>query len=198
MNWKVYTPLVACEGGTAISNIGLPDTNAPTAICPGRQPPDTLPERTGLATGDAEDTEFETGTVIVVGISHDKITAAADSRNVTVSTKGMQDGTQKTEISHDDAACKLTQLTPTLLFAADGQVSSTNRALPAVALYDAHKLAVLAAQNYHSNPDSDEQRLNGMIQAIATRWAWDVDFRMHRAFAKNWKPIQTVEGIFLG
>jgi hypothetical protein len=197
VHWGFTLPFVGCDGSTPITNIELPEANVSTTLCAGKPPLDTLPQSTPKTAADA-DTEFETGTVIVVSVSHDKITVAADSRNVLVTTREMRDGTRKAEVSYDDGACKLTQLTPTLLFAADGQVSSTNNALPSSALYDAHKLALLAARNYHSNPDSDEERDGGMIHAIAIRWAWDVDLRMRRAMAKGWKPIQTLEGIFLG
>jgi hypothetical protein len=50
-------------------NAELPDTNAPTAICRGKLPPDVLPKRAPAST----DASAETGTVIVVGVSRDKI-----------------------------------------------------------------------------------------------------------------------------
>jgi hypothetical protein len=198
VNWEVHIPFVACENGTPVLNVEVPDVNAPAALCPGVQPPDVLPQVTPI-TGGTQNAEYETGTVIAVGVSHEKIVIAADSRNVLVTQTTLADGTVERRIKYDDCACKLTQLTPTLLFAADGQVSLSSNTLPANALYDAHKLARLAAQNYHSNPNSkEEQFAGGMIEAIAIRWAWDVDFRIHHAFASGLRPIDTLEGIFVG
>jgi hypothetical protein len=140
------------------------------------------------------------GTVIVVGVSREKIAIAADSRTATITLRRLQDGTQQiSNLKYNDSSCKLIQLSPTLLFAADGQTSSSVASLPASALYDANELARLAARRYKPTSNSLEDVLSGgTIAAIATRWAWDVDFRMHRAFSAGWKPIQTLEGIFVG
>jgi hypothetical protein len=137
--------------------------------------------------------------VIAVGISHQKITIAADSRATRFTTQLLPDGTrQAPKTEYDDCACKITQLTPTLLFAADGQIASTNPTFPANALFDAHKLARLAAQNYRPKSDLQEGLTGGAIGAIALRWAWDIDFRMHRAFARGWVQMQALEGVFVG
>jgi hypothetical protein len=196
VNWGVHVPFVACENGTPVLNIEVPDTNAPTAVCPGVQPPDVLPQSAPTTASAVQEGAYETGTVIVMGISHDKIVIAADSRNVLVTTRSLANGTVERKTKYDDCACKLIQLTPTILFAADGQVWA-RRTIPAAVLYDAHKLARLDAQNYHSS-SQEEQLASGMIVEIATRWAWDVDFRMHHALANGWTPIQTLEGIFAG
>jgi hypothetical protein len=193
----MYIPFAACDNGTPILNVTLPDKNAPTPICPGQKPPDVLPENEATGENISPNTSYEIGTVIAVGISHQKITIAADSRSPWVPTKLSPDGTAQVidmdKISYDDCACKITQLTPTLLFAADGQVTSTERKLPANAPYDAHKLARLTAENYQPNSDLiDESLAGGRIEAIARRWAGDIDFRMHRAFANRWAPIQTL------
>lgn len=199
VTWQMYIPSVACDDGTPVVNFELPDKNAPVPICPGQKPLDLLPERGSVAENISADADYEVGTVIAVGISREKITIAADSRNTLFSTRLRADGTQEVTRTYDDSACKLTQLTPTLLFAADGQTSSTIKSFPANALYDAHKLARLAAENYRANPASKNSFGNdGMIAEIAQRWAWDIDFRMHRAFANGWVPIQTLEGIFVG
>jgi hypothetical protein len=196
-HWEVTIPFVGCDNGTPVPNIELSDPNGPTPMCPGKQPPDILPQN---SSDEAQEGEYETGTVIAVGVSHDKIVIAADSRTARFTQSPRADGTfELGKPKYDDCACKLIQLTPTLLFAADGQVSFTNNRLPANALFDANKLARLAAKNYRSHPDSEEEQLTGgMIAAIATRWAWDVDFRMHHALANGWKPIQRLEGIFVG
>lgn len=199
-NWAISFPFVGCDSGKPILNAELPDVNAPTAICPGVQPPDVLPERDLAASTETQIQNYETGTVIALGISHDKIAIAADSRNVRLSYKRQPDGAlTERKIEYDDCACKLTQLTPALLFAAAGQVSASTSSMPVGILYDAHNLARLAAQNYRADPNSQEEQLaGGLIEAIATRWAWDVDFRMHNGFAAGWEPLQTLEGIFVG
>ncbi len=198
VSWEEHIPSVGCDGGTPVLNVELPDAGAPTAMCEGVQPPDVLQHEPLTTTSTAQDGAYDVGTVIVMGFSHDKIVVAADSRNVQLTTTPLADGTVKTKIKYDDCACKLTQLTPTILFAADGQVWA-GKTMPATTLYDAHKLARLAAQNYHSSPSSQEEQLaGGMIAAIAIRWAWDVDFRMHHGFANGWTPMQTLEGIFAG
>ena len=195
-NWVVSIPFVACENGTPVPNVELPETNAPTPMCMGVQAPDVLPVSSQSTASEAPDESSDVGTVIVMGVSHEKIVLAADSRNVRLTMKTKADGTVEGTIGYDGCACKLTQLTPTMLFAADGQVSSRTT-IPAAELYDAHKLAKLAAQNYHSNPQ-EEKLAGGRIAAIATRWAWDVDFRMHHGFVQGWKPIDILEGIFAG
>lgn len=54
-----------------------------------------------------------------------------------------------------------------------------------------HKLARLAAKNYQPNSDPVAEKLGGgVIGAIATRWAWDVNFRMQRAFANGWLQLK--------
>jgi hypothetical protein len=108
-----------------------------------------------------ENTSYEVGTVIAVGVSRQKITIAADSRSAWLTTKSSSDGTARVidKITYNDCACKITQLTPALLFAADGQVTSTNPTLPANALFDAHKLARLAAKNYQPNSDPVAEKL---------------------------------------
>lgn len=196
VNWEVSIPFVGCENGTPVLNIEVPDANAPTALCPGVQPPDVFPQSSRTTARAAQDGAYESGTVIVMGVSHEKIVIAADSRNVLLIVRTLADGSVERKIKYDDCACKLIQLTPTILFAADGQVSAS-KTIPATILYDAQKLARLAARNYHSS-SKEEQLAGGRIAAIATRWAWDVDFRMHHAFANGWTPIETLEGIFAG
>jgi hypothetical protein len=194
VNWEVQVPFVACDKGTPVLNVEFPDANAPKAICPGVQPPDTLPQRAHMTASASQDAAYEVGTVIAIGVSHDKIVMAADSRNTLFFKERLADGTVKTK--YDDCACKLTQLTPTILFAADGLVRASDTISGAI-LYDAHKLARLAARNYHSNPQ-EEAFAGGRIPAVATRWAWDVDFRMHHGFTRGWTPRMTLEGIFAG
>ena len=196
-NWVVSIPFVGCENGKPLLNLEVPDANAPSAICPGAQPPDVLLQRNAPRTvSGTHDGAYEVGTVIVMAVSQDKIVLAADSRNVRVMTRTLADGTTKRDMAYDDCACKLIQLTPAILFAADGQVWASNT-IPATELYDAHKLAKLAAQNYNSIA-VNEQLAGGRLAAIATRWAWDVDFRMHHGLANGWTPIQRLEGIFAG
>ena len=193
VEWRVRIPPVGCDNGAPILNAELPDKNAPSAICPGVRSPDVLPPTT--ATTDVPENDFEAGTVIVMGVSHEKVVLAADSRNVLITSKKLANGTEAA-MKYNDCACKLTQLTPTMLFAADGQVWAGN-IMPSAVLYDAHKLARLAARNYR--PDAEEERIaGGRIAAVATRWAWDVDFRMHHGFTNGWRPIETLEGIFAG
>jgi hypothetical protein len=196
VNWEVHIPFVGCENGKPVVNVDIPDQSAPTPICPGAQPPDVLPQNPVVAGISGQDGEYETGTVIAIGVSHEKISIAADSRNVLITQRRLTDGTVETKRKYDDCACKLVQLTPTLLFAADGQVSAT-KAVPAGVVYDAHELARLAARNYRPDPQ-EEELAGGMIEAIAARWAWDIDFQMHHAFASGWRPIDTLEGIFAG
>jgi hypothetical protein len=193
VTWQVYFPLVACDNGKPILNVELPNKNAPAPICPGQTPPDVLAENQRTDENVPENTSYEVGTVIAVGVSRQKITIAADSRSAWLTTKSSPDGTARVidKITYNDCACKITQLTPTLLFAADGQVTSTNPTLPANALFDAHKLARLAARNYQPNSDPVAEKLGGgVIGAIATRWAWDVNFRMQRAFANGWLQLK--------
>jgi len=195
-NWQVTVPFVACDQGKPVLNVDVPNANAPTPMCPNAVAPDGLPPNTPTVAQAAEDSTADVGTVIVLSVSREKIVLAADSRNVRLTTRRMTDGTTKREIIYDDSACKLEQLTQTTLFAADGLVWAGST-IPAQELYDAHKLARLAAHNYHPTPE-DEQLPGGELAAIATRWAWDVDFRMHHGFAEGWTPIQTLEGIFAG
>lgn len=189
--WEDHIPFVGCEGGKAIPNVSLPD-RAPSAICPGVQAADVLPPRTATT----PDSDYQVGTVVVVSVSNAKIVVAADSRNTLITERTLPNGTVERKLKYDDCACKLIQLTPTILFAADGQTLSSTAA-PAVILYDAHKLAKLAARNYRPVKEQEEMA-GGKIAAIATRWAWDIDFRMHHGFENGWKPIQTLEGIFVG
>jgi hypothetical protein len=194
VNWETSFPFAGCDNGKPVSNVEIPEANGPTPMCTGVQSPDVLPQRAPTTISGAQDETYEVGTVIALGVSQAKVVIAADSRYVLFTGKKQPDGTPETK--YDDCACKLTQLTPTILFAADGLVQASNNATPAAVLYDAHKLAQLAAQNYHPNPNSEEEQLaGGMIEAIATRWAWDVDFRMHHGFASSWRPIKTPEGI---
>jgi hypothetical protein len=186
---------VGCENGTPRPNVTLPETAAPSAFCPDQVPPDVLTQSSASNEAQSKNLAYETGTVIVIGISHQKIVIAADSRSVR--GKLRPDGSFEVT-KYDDSVCKVTQLTPTLLFAADGEVSSDSPISTEV-LYDAHQLARLAAQNYHSHLNSPEEKLSdGIIGAIATRWAWDVDFRMRHGLTNGWRPTQTVEGIFVG
>jgi hypothetical protein len=196
VNWEVQIPFVGCENGTPVLNVEIPDVNAPTAVCQGVQPPDVLPDNAPATASAAQDGAYEVGTVIVMSVSHDKIVLASDSRNARITTRTLPDGTVERKIKYDDCACKLIQLTPRILFAADGQVWAGST-IPTTALYDAHELARLAARNYHSS-SQEEQLASGALAAIATRWAWDVDFRMHHGFANHWTPFQTLEGIFAG
>ncbi|MGA2248732.1 MAG: hypothetical protein ABSH48_27570, partial [Verrucomicrobiota bacterium] len=176
-----------------------PDESALAAFC---QQPDILPQDNSATADAAPGADYEVGTVIAVGVSHDKIVIAADSRNTQFFKKRLPDGTFATETKYDDCACKVTQLTPTMLFAGDGLVranDTTPGAIPGAILYDAHRLARLAARSYHSNPQEEEVD-GGKIAAIANHWAWDVDFRMRHGFAKGWTPVwaMTLEGIFAG
>jgi hypothetical protein len=191
--WVEHVPFVGCEGGKPIPNVALQDESG--AICPGVQAPDPLP-KAATRSVTTPDTDYEVGTVIVVSVSHAKVVVAADSRNTMITEHTLADGTVEKKLKYDDCACKLIQLSPTILFAADGQ-TLTSTVAPASILYDAHKLAKLAARNYHPVKEQEEM-LGGRIAAIATRWAWDVDFRMHHGFENGWKPIQTLEGIFVG
>jgi hypothetical protein len=201
IDWAITIPYFACENGTPVLNQPVEPVflaSSAKAFCPGLQPPDVLPGIAPTTTSAAQDESYEVGTVIALGVSRAKVVVAADSLNVLLKEKRLPDGILvERKIEYDDCACKLTQLTPTLLFAADGEVSSSTNTVPAAVLYDAHKLALLAAQNYHSDPKEEKLR-GGMIRAIAIRWAWDVDFRMRHGFEKGWRPIETLEGIFVG
>lgn len=195
-NWQVTIPFVGCDQGKPVLNVAVPDMNAPTPMCPNAVAPDVLPPNAPTVANATEGSAADVGTVIVMSVSREKIVLAADSRNVRVTSHRMTDGITRREIAYDDSACKLIQLTPTTLFAADGLVWAGNT-IPAQELYDAHKLAILAAGNYHPTLE-DEQLPGGEVGAIARRWAWDVDFRMHHGFANGWTPIQTLEGVFVG
>jgi hypothetical protein len=197
LDWVESVPFVGCDKGTPVPNVDIPDTNAPMPMCEGVQPPDMLPPAPRSLPKAAQNAvpEVEVGTVIVMGLSRDKIVLAADSRNTLVTSLTRPDGTVGQKLDYDDTACKLTQLTPKILFAAAGLVVAKNT-IPSTVLYDAHKLARMAARNYRSA--SQENQLPGdALAAIATRWAWDVDFRLHHGFANGWKPIWTSEGLFL-
>lgn len=196
VDWKLEIPTVGCENGTPVANVEFPNVNAPAMVCAGVQSTDVLPQNPPTTASETQGAAYEVGTVIVMAVSRDKIVLAADSRNALITTRTLADGTVERKITYDDCACKLVQLTPTMLFAADGQVWSGST-IPTTVLYDAHELARLAARNYHSG-SQEKQLAGGTLIAIATRWAWDVDFRMHQGFANGWTPVQTLEGIFAG
>ena len=190
---EVYIPMAACRGGMLVSNIEIPGTAGASPFCAG-SPPDTLPTKLRAPADNQQDADYEVGTIIALGISREQIVLAADSRSTLV-TPQVIGGRVQPKIEYDDTACKLIQITPTMLFAADGQTRVGN--IPAHILYDAHELARVAVKNFQPRPE-ELQITGGTIAAIATRWAWDIDFRMRDGIASGWTPIQSLEGIFAG
>ncbi len=92
-NWEISIPFVGCDNGTPVPNVELPDTNAPTPLCPGKQPPDVLPQSTPTTASAPQDENYEVGTVIALGVSRAKVVIAADSRNVLLRGKKLPNGT---------------------------------------------------------------------------------------------------------
>jgi len=195
VTWEVHIPMAGCHNGAAVPNVDIPIRGGASVSCVGSPPPDTLPTKPARASNDThEDADYEVGTIIALGISRDQIVLAADSRNTLIKTRNIA-GRVERKVEYDDTACKLIQITPTMLFTADGQTKAGG--VPANILYDAHELARLAVRNFRSNPE-ELQLAGGAIVAIATRWAWDVDFRITDGIANGWTPIQSLEGIFAG
>lgn len=185
--WSIDVPVsVGCEDGIAQPNFLFTPAPAPT---PCGQTPDTLPTDAAATGTESSGATSEVGTIIVLGFSKAKVVLAADSRN-TLYRGGIFAG-------YDDTACKLIEVTPTLLFAADGHTGIKGPGVPADVEYDAQKLARLAAKSV--NTPKGQSR----IYSIAQRWAWDVDSRVRHGFRMRLQSGDSgmgtfLEGIFAG
>lgn len=168
---QIYFPAAGCDNGKAMSNFALPLLGGAQPKCLDKGKVSFLPDRTSSV---REESAVEVGTVIVLSISQQQAILAADSRVGRV-TQGDFKGI-------DDTFCKLTQLTPSLLFAAAGQTKTSG--YPANILYDAQQLALQAANNFVF--ESRWMEPNETIKEIAEKWAWDVAFRIRRGVLKRY------------
>lgn len=183
--WSIDVPaFVGCEDGLAQPNFLFTPAPAPT---PCGETPDTVPNDATATGTELSGATSEVGTIIVLGFSKAKVVLAADSRN-TLYRGGVFAG-------YDDTACKLIEVTPTLLFAADGHTGIKGPGVPADVEYDAQELARLAEKSVKT-PKGQSR-----VYSIAQRWAWDLDSRVRHGFKMRLLSGDSdtfLEGIFAG
>jgi hypothetical protein len=184
---RIYFPAAGCDNGKALANFDLPLQGGAHPVCVNRGKPSFLPDRRISA---REGAAIEVGTVIVLSVSKEQAILAADSRVGIFSLRGKFKRT-------DDRYCKLVELTPSLMFAAAGNVKTSG---PANILYDSQELARQAARNFVFDPSSMKE--NETITGIAEKWAWDAAFRIRRGVIRRfYSPPDSgtwVIGVFAG
>jgi hypothetical protein len=138
----IYLPAAGCDNGVAVPNFALPKVGGATPKCNTAQPNSALQSVEKIISRNKLTTEV--GTIILIGISHDQVILAADSRSgkyVEQNFKGVS-----------DLRCKVIALTPRLLFAASG-LTSTRATIPARIDYDAQEVAQSIARNFVFDPN---------------------------------------------
>lgn len=117
--------------------------------------------------------QINLGTVVVIGMSKDKVIIAADSRG----TNG--DG------SHDDNQCKITALNDKIIFAAAGLVSDQSPIVPEVFRFDARAAAQKTVDDLRKNPEfANNVRTHTPLtyaDVISQMWQWEFSARLASA-----------------
>jgi hypothetical protein len=183
----VIVPAAGCDNGVPKANWSVPLADGPKATCAEGQPADQLPD-TSAATQNEGDAEY--GTAILLSLSQKKLMIAADSRAVRQNGNGEIAG-------YDNDACKVVELSASLLFAVDG-MAETGRRLPAKIYFDSRDLARAAATGLQR--DGAASNDGSTVLHVAERWGWDVDFRIRRGVEQGALRINPtwLEGIFAG
>jgi hypothetical protein len=187
---RILIPAAGCDNGNAISNFSVPQRGGATPKCLSRGKQSSLPEHNQLRHTDGI---AEVGTVVVLSLSKEQAVLAADSRG------GRIDLRSGKFLGITDQRCKLVRLNSNTLFAATGQ-TRTGTTIQSRIYYDAQLLAKAAVRNFAF--DASGMRENETVIEIATKWVWDIAFRIQRGTRSGtYKPPNTglwLTGVFVG